>query len=240
MAPKKEIKTQKKRRMPTEDMINSVDVIKTKQIPKLSDILRNNKFTIVLIWANFCGHCHTFKEQIWNKLLANKNRKAGLASIHYDQLDTTPPEIPKKVPNGYPTVLFIGKDKKPMKFKGSIEYPHSRNITKMTEIAESDEPESLLSTDLNDTPRLSSEAESLKKAVSPKDVLNTLQAKEDPHIKVSVPNYKSDMLNSQERVGEKNRMKGGNLYRTLLNILQFDQTRSSKSKRTHQTRRTSR
>ena len=92
MPPKKKGNTNKTKKMGKvfTNGNNSVDVTKTGDIPQLSDILNKNKFIIVLVWADYCGHCHTFKDQVWNKLLANKQRKAGLASIHFDQLVTTP------------------------------------------------------------------------------------------------------------------------------------------------------
>jgi len=78
---------------------NSVDVTSAEHIPQLVELLEKNKnkLIVVLIWANYCGHCHTYKEQVWNKLLKERGRKAGMTSIHYVQLETTPPEIPKNV-----------------------------------------------------------------------------------------------------------------------------------------------
>jgi thiol-disulfide isomerase/thioredoxin len=228
---------------------NSVDVTKTGDIPQLSDILKKNKFIIVLVWANYCGHCHTFKDQVWNKLLANKQRKAGLASIHYDQLETAPPSIPKKVP-GYPTVLFIGKNGVPMKFKdertgsSTFEYPNSRDVTKMTEISESEDPESLLNNETDDTPPLTQAAENQSALSNPDDVLNSVSNRKNIGNKVSAPNYKDDMLNSQvkdeKREVDSGRMKGGAFYRALLDMLKYSETRSAKPKRGKQTRRASR
>lgn len=234
---------------------NSVDVTKTADIPQLSDILKKNKFTIVLVWANYCGHCHTFKDQVWNKLLANRQRKAGLASIHYDQLETAPPEIPKKV-SGYPTVLFIGKNGVPMKFKdertgdSTIEYPKSRDVTKMTEISESEDPESLLSLEGVDTPPLSEDAENQSELSNPDEVLNNISHRKNIGNKISAPDYKMDMLNSQSKRGSMNvengaknpgPMKGGALYKALLDMLKFSETRSAaRHKKGNQTRKGSR
>jgi thiol-disulfide isomerase/thioredoxin len=51
---------------------NNVDVTSAEHIPKLVDLLKKNKVVIVLIWADYCGHCHRYKDQVWNKLLNNK------------------------------------------------------------------------------------------------------------------------------------------------------------------------
>ena len=38
---------------------NSIDVKGAADIPGITDILKKNKFVIVLVWADYCGHCHT-------------------------------------------------------------------------------------------------------------------------------------------------------------------------------------
>jgi thiol-disulfide isomerase/thioredoxin len=220
---------------------NSVDVTSAEHIPQLVELLEKNKnkLIVVLIWANYCGHCHTYKEQVWNKLLKERGRKAGMASIHYDQLETTPPEIPKNV-SGYPTVLFLGKNNVPMKFKnGETEYPDSRNPTKMRSIITSENPGTLLND--NNTPKLSDDAEGLASLTNPKRVLASINSKEKPPI-FRTPNPYGDILNSQ-RTDSKNsaynspKQRGG-LYRALLSMLSLkEHTRSSKAKRGLQTKR---
>jgi len=242
---------------------NSVDVNGAADIPKLVDMLKKNKFVIVLIWADYCGHCHRYKDDVWNKLSSNKNRKAGLASIHYDQLETTPPSIPKKV-SGYPTVLFVGKNGKPVEFKdnsgsNTTEYSKSRDLDEMTRISESDDPESLLEgihqDETMNTPPLTPEAEELTVDQNPEDVLNSIAANRNnyrPKSKVAAPNIQEDMLNSQGQNKstsvEKKSMEpatpksgGGALYKALVGMFRQRQaTRSTKSKRARQTRRASR
>jgi len=244
---------------------NSVDVTDTKDIPKLAELMKKNKFIVVLIWANYCGHCHTYKDQVWNKLLNSQGRKAGLASIHYDQLETTPPSIPKKV-SGYPTVLFIGKDGKPVKFKDentgstNLEYPKSRDLGVMSNIVKSDDPESLLENKEEETPSLSRNSEMIASTTSPDDVLNSVNYDKVPSkSKLVAPNPSDDMLNSQSEnkpltvekgemdsgniddVLEKSKRGGGSLFKALLSIVTpKTQTRSSHVKRAKQTRRISR
>ena len=228
---------------------NSVDVKGAADIPGITDLLKKNKFVVVLIWANYCGHCHTYKDQVWNKLLANKNRRAGLASIHYDQLENAPAPIPKKV-SGYPTVLFVGKNGVP------TEYSKSRDLEKMTRIVESEEPESLVGDLDDDTPALTPDAEKRRddtEEADPEQVLNSISKYEKnltPKKRVATPNpMQGDMLNSQspetnrltsveEDAGKK--QGGGSLYRALLEMMRFKQTRSTKAKRSKKTRRAGR
>jgi thiol-disulfide isomerase/thioredoxin len=230
---------------------NSIDVTKTADIPKLGDLLKKNKLTVVLIWANYCGHCHTFKDDIWSKLLSNKNRKAGLASIHYDQLENAPEPIPKKV-SGYPSVFLV-------KNNGAVEYPNSRDLGKMNSIVESaeEDPESQVDNELenDDTPPLTSDSENQRNnspEANPQVVINSISRNLNGRAKsrASVPNPMDDMLNSQNKNGPlsiENRMdsgvavaKGGSLYNALVDMFRKKQTRSTKSKKSRQTRRSHR
>ena len=103
----------------------------------LTDILGKNKVVMVLIYADYCGHCHTYRDDIWNDLVSNKNRKHGMASIHYDQLENTP--LANTKVSGYPTVLHI-------KSQGAepVEYPESRNKEEMEKILNLGEPGDVL------------------------------------------------------------------------------------------------
>jgi len=265
MVAKKRTKVTRKKSKVGATSRNSVDVTDTKDIPKLAELMKKNKFIVVLIWANYCGHCHTYKDQVWNKLLNSQGRKAGLASIHYDQLETAPPAIPKKV-SGYPTVLFIGKDGKPVNFKDentgatNLEYPKSRDLTVMSKIVNSDDPESLLENREEDTPSLSKNSELIASATSPDDVLNSANYNNTPSkSRVVAPNPSDDMLNSQSEnkplnvekgemdsgvvddMLEKSKRGGGSLFKALLSMVTpKTQTRSSQVKRAKQTRRISR
>jgi thiol-disulfide isomerase/thioredoxin len=238
---------------------NNVDVTSTEHIPKLVDLLKKNKVVIVLIWADYCGHCHTYKDQVWNKLQKNQGRKAGLASIHYDQLENTPPEIPKKVP-GYPTVLLM-KDGVPMKFKDkntgdtTVEYPNSRDVSEMTNISE--EPERYLTGESDDTPNLSRNSEITASYTNSDDVLKSVNEDTAPrNSKLVTPNPANDMLNSQREnrplsveedtmdsgdIIAESKKGGGSLYKALLDVITpKTQTRSARPRRVKQTRRVGR
>jgi thiol-disulfide isomerase/thioredoxin len=238
---------------------NNVDVTSAEHIPKLVDLLKKNKVVIVLIWADYCGHCHRYKDQVWNKLLNNKGRKTGLASIHYDQLENTPPEIPKKVP-GYPTVLLM-KDGMPMKFKDqntgdtTVEYPNSRDVSEMTNVSE--EPERYLTEKSDDTPNLSRNSELTASYTNSDSVLKSINDDTVPqNSELVTPNPANDMLNSQREnkplnvekstmdsgdIIAESKKGGGSLYKALLDIITpKTQTRSSRPRRVKQTRRASR
>lgn len=243
-APKKKATTKKARAVN-----NSVDVSKTSDMVKIHELLKKNKLVVILVWADYCGHCHTFKDDVWKKLLANKNRRAGLASIHYDQLENAPEPIPKKV-SGYPTVFLV-------KNNGAVEYPNPRDLAKMNAIVESEgdneDPESLES---QNTPSLTSQADNVRNempSADPQGVLNSIAENEPKNIsaktRATVPNpIKDDMLNSQIKSQSLNVegmnsepskpvARGGSLYSALESIYKRKQTRSAKSKKPRHTRR---
>jgi len=84
-------------------------------IPAFNDLFKKHNMVIVLVYADYCGHCHTYKDQIWNSLQDIPNKRAGLGSIHYDQLPVTP--LSNANLDGYPSVLLLGKDMQPAEFK---------------------------------------------------------------------------------------------------------------------------
>lgn len=92
-----------------------VDVRSAADLPAFEDLFKKNNMVIVLVYADYCGHCHTYKDEIWNNLQSIPNKHAGLGSIHYDQVENT---ALANVPlDGYPSVLLLGKDQKPAEFK---------------------------------------------------------------------------------------------------------------------------
>jgi Thioredoxin len=203
---------------------NYVDVRRPTDIPMLENIMGKNKKMIVLIYADYCGHCHTYRDNIWNEFVKNPKRTTGMASIHYDQLDKT--DLPKV--SGYPTVYVLGEDKQPMKFKNeqtgeeTFDYPESRNKDKMAELLYSDVSEDEETAELDDSAKESrlktteGDVDSLIQTAESKK--RTLNPKKMP----TPPNVNEDMLNSQNINSTEFTNKtektvgGGSLYKALL------------------------
>jgi len=82
---------------------------------KLESMLKKMNLTVVLVYADWCGHCHTYKDTVWKQLEALKNKKVGLAKLNEKALADSPLSSAKI--NGYPSVLVVGKDGKPAEFK---------------------------------------------------------------------------------------------------------------------------
>ena len=228
---------------------NNVDVRSAADIAALNDILNKNKVVMVLVYADYCGHCHTYKDDIWNGLASDPNRKNGMASIHYDQLEHTPFASTKV--SGYPTVLMVGEDKVPMKFKNEqtgqeeVDYPESRNKEKMSEILNS-MPES--------TPMLDDSAKEsrlLSNTINADSLINSVALRKKGSLKpkkmATPPRHEEDHLNSQNSEtlliekpthGKGSSMGGGSLYRALLETFSPKRhSRKRKSSKKGHTRR---
>lgn len=116
----------------------AVDVRASKDVKELEKGLKIGPITIVLIYADWCGHCTRFKEDVWSKL-TSKPRNVNLASIHHDQLEKT--SLRNANIKGYPSVLVVGKDGKPAVFNGDEEPTNAMpnaDLETLEKIADSD------------------------------------------------------------------------------------------------------
>jgi thiol-disulfide isomerase/thioredoxin len=125
----------------------SVDVRAKKDVAEFEKTLSLGPITLVLIYADWCGHCKNFKKDIWNDLEAIPNKKINLASVHFDQVGNT--SIKDAKINGYPSLLVIGNDKKPATFNVDGEItnalPNTRNKEMLKTMVVSD-PQNLTNT----------------------------------------------------------------------------------------------
>ena len=58
------------------------------KIPELEKILKNGKITVVLVFADWCGHCHKFQKDIWNPM-CNKEAIHNRVSVRDDMIKNT-------------------------------------------------------------------------------------------------------------------------------------------------------
>jgi len=94
--------------------ISVPDVRSKKDVPALEKLLKKGPITFVLVYADWCGHCNKYKNNVWSPLKSMKNRTSNLASVHYDQLENT--SLANAKIDGYPSMLVVGNDKKPATF----------------------------------------------------------------------------------------------------------------------------
>jgi hypothetical protein len=196
---------------------SKVDVRSAADLPAFNQLFKNHPMVIVLVHADFCGHCQTYKDDVWNGLHKLSNRKAGLGSIHFDQLERTP--LANAKINGYPSVLLVGKDGVPAEFSNDGETTNAmnsedarnktlmENITKMTPTATSlpniVKPPNVGNEDEN-VPELSPESKSLRNSMSNSAMKrlmnkNALEQEVDGEFENvnGPPDVSKDMLNSQ-------------------------------------------
>ena len=86
--------------------------------------------TLVYVNAKWCGACHRFNDEVWSKLTKLKNRSVNLASVDSEYIGKTSlANVPRKF---YPTLMLVGKDKKPATFEDEEGQPTNtmpRNAT---------------------------------------------------------------------------------------------------------------
>ncbi len=85
--------------------MNSVDVRSEADIPALNAMLGGGSTTFVLIWADYCGHCHRYMPT-WDELQETPGRNANMAKVHYDMQEKIPAIKDAKI-EGYPSVVKV-------------------------------------------------------------------------------------------------------------------------------------
>jgi len=100
-----------------------VDVKKESQIPELEAMLSSGP-TIVLIYADWCGHCQRFKEAMWDECANSSNKTMNAAAVHFDMVDKT--SLKSAPVEGYPT-LFEVKASPKKTLPKAIETPHEKD-----------------------------------------------------------------------------------------------------------------
>jgi len=113
MAPKQKSKrkalTKSKRAKKVKAMASDgMDVASDQDLAKLSDLLKKHKVVVVLIHADWCGHCQTFKP-LWEDYKNIPGRTVPMVSVNETMLAKTPFKDAKL--DGYPsTLVYSGKD----------------------------------------------------------------------------------------------------------------------------------
>jgi thiol-disulfide isomerase/thioredoxin len=82
-----------------------VDIRQDDDIKKIQEMLKNGAPTFVLIYADWCGHCHRYLPT-WSKLANTPGRSANMAKVHYDMQEKIP-EIKSAKIEGYPSVIKV-------------------------------------------------------------------------------------------------------------------------------------
>jgi len=108
MPPKRNSKTKKQVKPRTKKLSDGIDVSTDADLAKLSDLLKKHRVVVVLVHADWCGHCQTFKP-LWDEYKKIPGRTVPMASVNERMLSKTPFKDAKL--DGYPsTLVYSGKD----------------------------------------------------------------------------------------------------------------------------------
>ena len=94
--------------------MSPVDVRSADKVGAFEGMLGSGPLTLVLVYADWCGHCQRFKKDTWNDLTAMSNRKMNIAAVRDDMLSKT--SLANSKIKGYPSLMLVGTDKRPAEF----------------------------------------------------------------------------------------------------------------------------
>lgn len=84
-----------------------IDVRSMKDVRKFMHMMKRQSIWLVLVYADWCGHCTHYKNDHWNRMKAMHGRKIPMAQINETMYRKTP--VGSATINGYPTVLMLKK-----------------------------------------------------------------------------------------------------------------------------------
>lgn len=176
-----------------------LDVRSPGAVGAFNNLLKKNKIVVVLVYADWCGHCHTYKKGTWNNLKSMPNRKIPIAEVNESQLPNTPLKNAKI--DGYPSVLVVGNNGKSAEFKDNATgqttnaLPISNNEQAMKTLP-LEEPEKVAAE--NNLGTAAGANEPIAEEPEPELVPNEPIEDNDTTTKPTSENAKANMLNNAE------------------------------------------
>jgi hypothetical protein len=220
---------------------DNIDVKTLQDVEKLTELIKNNVLTLLLVYADWCGHCTTFKNDIWKHLHSFKGRKMPMAQVNEQMLEHLMKLIPGFKVDGYPTSALVGKDMKVAMNKdpetGEItsSLPNSRDRPSMERLVTADPTEVLKMNSLDSNANantLTTETDESSSAIptpeasiireeNAEEALNSLDTESySADTTQNPPDTEDDVIQTHDvEVSKEERKKpaiGGSLYSSLL------------------------
>lgn len=82
-----------------------LDVRSSEQAPKLEKMIKAGPLALILVYADWCGHCHKYMPA-FDKLINTPGRTANIAKVHHDMLENVPAIKDARI-QGYPSVIRV-------------------------------------------------------------------------------------------------------------------------------------
>lgn len=82
-----------------------IDVRSEKQVPELEKLIAAGPITFILVYADWCGHCHRYMPT-WKEFEKVPGRTANIAKVHHDMMENVPTIKNAKI-QGYPSVIRV-------------------------------------------------------------------------------------------------------------------------------------
>ena len=241
-----------------------LDVRSLKDVPLLEALIKKGPMAVILIHADWCGHCQTFKDKVWNQVPNSSSNTINTASIHHDMLDKT--SLANAKLEGYPSLLLVGKDGKPAEYKNN-----GKETNAMPQPSTAEDLKKIVTTPVNNANNNSNannnnsnannannannsnigNANNVNNVNSVSTASNILSMNNNSNSSANTNNsYKPAKMNNEtvdtsagqppsilddlvQSQQQNRKQMGGNLYRSLLNIVRQTKKRSHKKKPTH-------
>ena len=128
-----------------------MDVNSSNAVPAFEHMLTKGPMAVVLVYADWCGHCDKYKKNVWSPLKSVKNRTVNMASLREDMLPNT--SLANAKIDGYPSILVVGKDKKPAIFNSNSgvtnALPESNDVSTMKSLVTAPVPKEATAANAN-------------------------------------------------------------------------------------------
>jgi thiol-disulfide isomerase/thioredoxin len=81
-----------------------VDVRSDSDVPKFESMVKTGP-VYVLVYADWCGHCQRFKQNVWDDVAKSNQKAVNTAAVHYNMVDKT--SMKNASIEGYPTLFEV-------------------------------------------------------------------------------------------------------------------------------------